>query len=100
MCNEGSHTRARVQGQKEYMPAALSRYETALSADKTGCTMRALMTAKKSTLAYRAPSTFSRPASVVTLSLSHHIHRFHQGTDEVDKVLNRQQYHNIADRMP
>lgn len=65
------HTSARVQGKKEYMPAALSRYDTALSADSTGCTMRALMTAKKSTLAYRAPSTFSRPPCDVTLSLQH-----------------------------
>ena len=62
-------TMARVQGKKEYMPAALSRYDTARSALKTGCTMRALMTAKKSTLAYSAPSILIRPACVVTLSL-------------------------------
>lgn len=60
---------ARVQGRKEYMPAALSRYDTARSALRTGCTIRALITAKNKTLAYNAPSTLIKPAEVVTLSL-------------------------------
>lgn len=58
-------TRAKVQGKTEYMPAARSLYETALSAEMTGWMTVALMMLKKSVVAYRAPSTFTSPPCVL-----------------------------------
>ena len=54
-----------MKGKTEYMPAALSRYDTARSAAMTGWMTVALMILKNKVVAYRAPSTLVRPACVV-----------------------------------
>lgn len=54
-----------MKGKTEYMPAALSRYETARSAAMTGWMTVALIILKNKVVAYRAPSTLVRPACVV-----------------------------------
>ena len=54
-----------MKGKTEYMPAALSRYETARSAAMTGWMTVALIMLKNKVVAYRAPSTLVRPACVV-----------------------------------
>jgi hypothetical protein len=50
-----NETCAKANGRAEYIPAALSRYETNLSTETTGCTADALVIPINRTAAYMDP---------------------------------------------